>query len=163
MGLRRIAQPLGEKQPELARQLIIAASRMAAPEDAPFEYVYLFRGYDFRDDQPVYKLGRSRRPEIRLKEVRSCAYFADWDVVHRIQCSAIGALGRMRPSEGDTLESLLHGLFTPYRTAQAFGKEYFALPDREIMFIHSFQFIDALSLNVGVLNGSPDHMNIKPW
>jgi hypothetical protein len=159
MGLRRTAQPLAVAQPELARQLIRAATCAAAPDGESFEYVYLFRGLDYRDDTPVYKLGRSHRIERRLKEVRNQAIFADWGVVHHIHCFAERSIVKMRPSEGDTLESLFHGLFASYRTAQAYGTEYFTLPQVEVDFISSIHYINALSLNIGVLNGTPNGMH----
>ena len=159
MGLRRTAQPLAATQPELARQLIRAATCESSPDGELFEYVYLFRGLDYRDDMPVHKLGRSRRIERRLKEVRNRAIFADWELVHAIHCFGDRSMTRMRPSEGDTLESLFHGLFASYRTAQAYGTEYFTLPQSEVAFIRSVHFINALSLNIGVLNGTPDGMH----
>jgi hypothetical protein len=159
MGLRRTAQPLGTTQPELARQLIRAAACAEAPGGVSFEYAYLFRGLDYRDDTPVYKLGRSHRIERRLKEVRNRAIFADWELVHAIHCFMKHVMFQRRPAEGETLESLFHGLFAEHQTARAYGTEYFTLPPHEVDFVCSVHFINALSLNIGVLDGSPDRMH----
>ena len=87
MGLKRNALLFAATQPNTARQVIRGAARTGIPEHASqIEYVYLFQGLDYRTNTAVHKLGRSRKPEARIKQVRNLAYFAEWEPLHHICC-----------------------------------------------------------------------------
>jgi hypothetical protein len=162
MGLKRNALLFGATQPDVARQVIRGAMRTSVPESAQIEYVYLFQGLDYRSGAPVHKLGRSRKPEARIKQVRNLAYFADWEPLNHICCFSTSRFGRL-VSVAEPLESLFHGLFAPFQAAQAFGKEYFALPDADVQFVCSISCIHMIALNVGILDRSADRMNEERW
>lgn len=163
MGLKRNALLFAATQPNTARQVIRGAARAGIPEHASqIEYVYLFQGLDYRTNTAVHKLGRSRKPEARIKQVRNLAYFAEWEPLHHICCFSTSRFGRIA-SVAEPLESLFHGLFAPYQTAQAFGKEYFTLPDDEVWFVCSIACIHMIVLNVGILDQGTEHMNEDRW
>ena len=162
MALKRTALLFGATQPDVARLVIRGAARTSIPEQAQIEYVYLFQGLDYRTNTAVHKLGRSRKPEARIKQVRNLAYFADWEPLHHICCFSTSRFGRL-VSAAEPLESLFHGLFARYQTAQAFGKEYFTLPDEEVQFVRSIDYIHMIALNVGILDRSAEHMNEDRW
>ncbi|HNI85241.1 MAG TPA: GIY-YIG nuclease family protein [Pseudomonadota bacterium] len=163
MGLKRNALLFAATQPDTARQVIRGAARTGVPEHASqIEYVYLFQGLDYRTNTAVHKLGRSRKPEARIKQVRNLAYFAEWEPLHHICCFSTSRFGWIA-SVAEPLESLFHGLFAPYQTAQAFGKEYFTLPDDEVQLVCSINYIHMIALNVGILDRGTDHMNEDRW
>lgn len=151
MGLHSAAYPFAKNYPDAAMEMILAARTDIITGWR--EEVYLFQGTDTfagRLGATISKIGRSRIPAQRLKQVRTRALTINaWQEVHRITCCSTQ---RMSPSSGDTLEHLLHGLFARYQTATNLGREYFALPTDAVDFLTRLTIIDALALNIALLN-----------
>lgn len=149
----KIAKVLGKQDPEFVMSLLRSAAATlpyTPPNDGfryPLGFVYVMQGsspYSEAVSSEFYKIGMSKDPSQRAKQLYRYFPGMNWSVVHTIHCFA----------GTDIVEAALHAVFSYRQVHETIGNEFFDLWDDELNFLYALEAVNGIQFNIALLDNA---------